>query len=261
MVSKITNWVRHNEKKMDQKNEKIQKLVIDYCDKYLDSAYLEICIKVYQDLLKKDKSIFKRGNSEIWAAAIVWAVGSENFLSDKSFEPYASLSDVCAFFNVNTSTVGQKSRKIKDILKLNIWSTKYRLPDSELGNFLDSFRMTEEGFIVSSDMLDEDEPDKNEDEIYDEEATPEYYQLIFAPVKKVPTAMVYQLEYQLKKMLEKDEIYVKSGLVEGGKFSFTFFGWWDSVEKIQAYSHLKTNFVVRDIYFADSLEALDGDEV
>lgn len=246
---------------MAQKNEKIQKLVINYCDKHLDSAYQEICMKVFTNLLKKDKSIFTRGNSEIWAAAIVWAVGSENFLSDKSFEPYARLSDVCAFFNVNTSTVGQKSRKIKDTLDIDIWSPEYRPPDSELGAFLDSLRTTEDGFIVTSDMLDDDEPDKNEIEIYDEEATPEYYQLIFAPVKRVPVAMVYQLEYQVKKMLEKDESYVKSELLEGGKFSFTFLGWWDSVEKIQAYSHSKTDFVVSDIYFADSLEALDGNTV
>lgn len=246
---------------MGQKNEQIHKFVTDYCNKHLDSAYQEVCLKVFKDLLKRDKSIFTRGNSEIWAAAIVWAVGSENFLSDKSFEPYARLSDVCAFFNVNTSTVGQKSKKIKDTLDIDIWSPEYRLPDSELGNFLDSLRMTEDGFMVTSDMLDDDEPDKNEVEIVDEEATPEYYQLIFAPVKKVPVAMVYQLEYQVKKMLEKDESYVKSGLLEGGKFSFTFFGWWDSVEKIKAYSHSKTDFVVSDIYFADSLEALDGNKV
>ncbi|MBN1987326.1 MAG: hypothetical protein JW761_13530, partial [Prolixibacteraceae bacterium] len=243
---------------MEEKNEQIQKLVTDYCNKHLDSAYREICIKVHQDLLKTDQFIFARGNPEIWAAAIVWAIGSENFLSDKSFKPYAKLSDVCAFFNANTSTVGQKSRKIKNMLEIDIWNPEYRLPGSELGAFLDSLAMTKEGIIVPRDMLyEEEEPDKTDAEIVEEEATPEYYHLIFKPVKKVATAMFYQLEYQLKKLLQNDESYVKSGIAEGGKFSFTFFGWWDSVEKIQEYSHTKTDFVVSDIYFADSLEDLD----
>lgn len=240
---------------MEQKNEQIKKLVTDYCNKHLDTAYLKLCTKVHQDLLKKDKTIFVRGKSEIWAAAVVWAVGGENFLGDKSFQPYATLSDVCAFFNVNPSTVGQKSRKIKDILGINIWNPKYRLPGSELGSFLDSLVMTEDGIIIPRDMLEDDESDLEEIETDEEEASPEYYLLIFKPIKKVPTAQFYQLEYILKKQLEKDEHVINSVLTEKGELKFVFFGWWDSVEKIKQQTE-NTDFIISDIYYADNAETL-----
>lgn len=240
---------------MESKNEKIKELVRSYCEKHLDNAYLAICTKVLDSLLQKDETVYKRGNPEIWAAAIVWAVGSENFLSDKSFEPYATLSDVCAFFNANTSTVGQKSRKIKDLLKINLWNPEYRLPGSKLGGFLDSLVMTDNGFIVPGDMFDEDEDD-SEIEIDEEDATPEYYLLVLKPVKKVPAAFYYQLEYQLKKMLASDEQYVTSGRKNHGVFTFLFLGWWDSVEKIQNFVNGHTDFVIIDIYYDQSVEAL-----
>ena len=232
--------------------------------KQLDDAYLKICTKVYSDLLKNDKSIFKRGNANIWSAAIVWAVGGTNFLGDKSFEPYATLNDVCDFFNANSSTVGQKSRKIKEILDIDVFNPEYRLPDSKVGSVLDSMVMTDNGLIVSRDMLEDDLLNDNEGidgiEVVEEDAFPEYYLVFFKPEKKVATALYYQLEYQLKKFLEKDEIYVKSGITENGILRFLFFGWWDTMEKIQAYSQ-NTDFIISDIYYSDNVESLENTEI
>lgn len=39
---------------------------------------------------RKREVPFQRGKIEIWAAAVVYAIGSPNFLFDKSFEPYMS---------------------------------------------------------------------------------------------------------------------------------------------------------------------------
>ncbi len=202
---------------MEQSNEVINQLVTNYCNKNLDNDYLKICTKVILDILKKDKSVFERGKPEIWAASIVWAVGSENFLSDKSFQPYAMLSDVCDFFSVNSSTVGQKSRKIKDMLDISIGNPKYRLPNSEFGNFLDSLVTTKDGLILPRDMIEDSDKEDREVEVIDEEASPEYYLLIFKPVKKVATAMFYQLEYQLKKILGKEDRFIKSGITDNRK--------------------------------------------
>ena len=242
---------------MNQKNEEIEQMVTGYCKRNLDEEYLKICTMVIRDILKKDKSVFERGKPEIWSASIIWAVGSENFLGDKSFEPYATLSDVCEFFNVNTSTVGQKSRKIKDILNISIWNPKYRLSDSEIGNFLDSLVVTPDGIIVPQEMLYDIEPESMDDEVTEEDASPEYYLLIFKPVKKLATALYYQLEYELKKILDKEERLIKSGITDNGKLKFVFFGWWNTVEKIQVYTHAKTEFVISEIYYDDNAEALE----
>jgi len=240
---------------MNQKNVQIKALVSDFCKKHLDSAYLKLCEKVYDDLLKKDKSIFFRGKEEIWAASLIWSVGGTNFFGDKSFQPYATQADICNFFGANTSTVGQKSRKIKDMLDINIWNSKYRLPGSELGSFLDSLIMTDDGIIMPRDMLKDDEIIE-EETVEEEEASQEYYLLIFKPIKKVSLAHFYQLEYTLKKQLEKNEHFIKSGITEKGILKFVFFGWWDAVEKIQ-HQIEHTDFTISDIYFAESAEDLD----
>lgn len=248
---------------MEQKNEDIKQLVANYCKKHLDDAYLKICTKVFNDLLTNDKSVFNRGKAEIWAAAIVWAVGGTNFLGDKSFEPYATLNDVCDFYKANSSTVGQKSRKIKDILDIDVFNPEYRLPDSQVGSFLDSLIMTDNGIILPRDMLNDDSlnvPNDADEITVEENASPEYYLVFFKPEKKVATALYYQLEYQLKKFLDKDEIYIKSGITENGRFRFLFFGWWDTMEKIQVYCE-STDFLITDIYYSDDVESLEDTEV
>lgn len=242
---------------MEQKYNEIEQMVVDYCEKNLDKNYLKICKKVCNDLYNTDHSVFKKGKPEIWSASIIWAVGSENFLSDKSFEPYSTLADLCDFFNVKTSTVGQKTRKIKDTLDISVWNPKYRLPNSSIGNFLDSLVTTKEGFIVPRDMFENSDQEEMEVEVVEEAAGPEYYLLIFKPVKKLATALFYQLEYQIKKLLDKEDRHIKSGITETGKFRLIFFGWWDTVEKIQEYTHTKTEFVISDIYYDDNAEALE----
>lgn len=249
---------------MGPKNEIVKKQVEAYCLKHLNLDYKAICVKVCHDLIQADSEIFLRGKAEIWSAAVVWSVGSENFLGDKSFEPYATLSDVCGFFKVNASTIGQKARKIKDILNISLWNPDYRLPSSKLGEFLDSLVMTHDGLIVSADMFDDDDLDednqKEQAEVVEEEAFPEYYLLFFKPQKKVPRALYYQLEYQLKKFLEKDEVFITSGINETGAFKFLFFGWNDTLEKIMIYAE-KTDFFISDIYFDDNAEALQSIEI
>jgi len=249
---------------MEQKNEDIKQLVANYCKNHLDDAWLKICTKVYNDLLKSDKSIFKRGKAEIWSAAIVWAVGGTNFLGDKSFKPYATLNDVCDFFNANSSTVGQKSRKIKEILDINVFNPGYRLPGSEVGEFLDSLVTTDDGLIIPRDMLDDDslgdELVTDDFEVVKEDASPEYYLVFFKPEKKVATALYYQLEYQLKKFLGKDEIYIKSGITENGHFRFLFLGWWNTMEKIQEHCE-STDFLISEIYYSDDVESLENTEI
>jgi hypothetical protein len=249
---------------MEKKSEDIKQLVTDYCRKHLDDAYLKVCTKVFNDLLNNDKSIFKRGKAEIWSAAIVWAVGGTNFLSDKSFEPYATLNDVCGFFNANSSTVGQKSGKIKEILDINVFNPDYMLAGSKMGEFLNSLNMTDNGIIIPRDMLDNDSHSNDmvtdDFEEVEEDASPEYYLVFFKPEKKVARALYYQLEYQLKQFLGKDEIYIKSGITQNGNFRFLFFGWLKTMEKIQVFCE-NTDFLISEIYSSDDVESLEDTEL
>jgi len=240
---------------MDEKSVVIKSLFTDYAKRYLNQDYLTLCANVFEDLLDQDETIFIRGKAEIWAASIVWSVGSLNFLGDKSFEPYATLADVCSFFNANTSTIGQKASKIKDLLDISIWSSEYRLPDSSIGNFVDNLVMTEDGFIVTKDMLDDDEGEEKF-QVAEEDDFPTYYKIVFKANSKTSNAQIYQLEYVLKKLLSRDDNFVKFEIINTKELHFIFNGWWETVEKIEN-KIVSTDFSISEIFHADSVEVFD----
>ena len=81
---------------------------------------------------------FLSGRMEIWAAAVVYALGSINFLFDKSFEPYATADDICNFFATSKSTTAQKSKVIRAMFKMGYYdpefSTKHMQDNSPFSN-------------------------------------------------------------------------------------------------------------------------------
>ena len=50
---------------------------------------------------------------------MVYTVVTMNFLFDKSFEPYVSSNDINEHFGKSSSTVAQKVRTIRQLLKLS----------------------------------------------------------------------------------------------------------------------------------------------
>jgi len=180
--------------------------VTNYCQKYLDKEYTDKCSQVFYDLLDENPDIFSRGEDGIWAASIVWAVGSVNFLGDKSFEPYASLVDVCSYFNANKSTVGQKSAKIRKLLNINQFNPTYQTT-TLVSDLLNSLVLTPEGFIVPSDMFasesDEDPAEEPEDD------KPKEYLLELNSSKSVSNATLYQLEHLMRTILSKKSRFIE----------------------------------------------------
>ncbi|MBC8489877.1 MAG: hypothetical protein H8D45_28000 [Bacteroidetes bacterium] len=211
------------ENTLHSKQHKISTLVSGFCQNHLDDEYIRLCTDLFNDLLKYDPEVFKRGNEEIWAAAIVWAIGSVNFLGDKDFEPYASLSDVCEYFNASTSTVGQKASKIREWLDIDFFNDKFQREDSQISDLLGNLAMTEEGFIVPVKPFKV----KNKEVEFveeDEEELPENYIIILESKYPIKNADIYQLEYLFKSVLEKDEKFQKSKLVEKGGLHIYFYG-------------------------------------
>ena len=227
--------------------DQIRTQVTDYCKKQLDQEYGDVCKLLFQDLLKDNSDIFKRGKADIWAAGIVWAVGSINFLGDKSFEPYATLADVCQYFNVNTSTVGQKASKIRELLDMNYLSSSYII-ESPASKFLDSLVMTQDGFIVPSNMFeDEIQKDGIEEPVDD---TPMEYLLVLSSSKSVDSVTLYQLEYLLKKTLSKESKFLNIEKQHAKTVLITFFGTIADIEtmddKLQS-----SDFMIVNIFYED----------
>ena len=64
--------------------KEIAALLTTYCDEYLSKEYEALCLHALEKLCRKRPSPLKSGRTNTWAAGIVYAVGSNNFIFDKS---------------------------------------------------------------------------------------------------------------------------------------------------------------------------------
>jgi hypothetical protein len=122
------------------KENKLIEMTSRFCDEHLDEDYKQLCIKMIHKMARKRTVPFLSGRIEIWASAIIYAIGSINFLFDKTFKPFVKGEDICAYFGTKTSTVAQKSKVIRDMFKLNYfdneYSTKHMKDRKTVCNFL-----------------------------------------------------------------------------------------------------------------------------
>ena len=110
---------------LKEKKQALLDLVGSFCAQELDDDYYQLCEKLVKKLGRKKDVPFKRGKLEIWAAAIVYAIGSINFLFDKSFEPYVSADQISEYFGTKNSTVSNKARQIKDMFDMFHFSPEF----------------------------------------------------------------------------------------------------------------------------------------
>ena len=112
----------------DHIEEKMQKLIemtAGFCDAYLDEDYKQLCEKLIRKMSRKRNVPFLSGRLEIWAAAIIHALGSINFLFDQSIEPYVGADDISNYFGRSKSTVSQKAKVIRDMFKMRYWDKEF----------------------------------------------------------------------------------------------------------------------------------------
>lgn len=101
-----------------QKQKKLIGIVGTFCMEKLNEDYFELCEKLILKMGRKREIPFKRGKIEIWASAVIYAIGSINFLFDKSFEPYMTSDQICQYFGTKKSTVSNKASQIKNMFDL-----------------------------------------------------------------------------------------------------------------------------------------------
>ncbi|MDR1591475.1 MAG: DUF6398 domain-containing protein, partial [Prevotellaceae bacterium] len=90
-----------------------------------DDEYAALAQKMVQKLGRKRNVPFETGKTEIWAAAVIHALGKINFLFDKSFQPYASVAQIYEYFDTKQSTVANKSKEIREMLNLSYWDSEF----------------------------------------------------------------------------------------------------------------------------------------
>jgi len=134
---------------MKARYDEIVALIDAFCDEHLNVEYAQICRQMAATLARKRPSPLQGGRVNTWAAAIVHTVGSVNFLFDKTQTPHIRADELAAVFNLSKSTVGNKSKQIKDILNVGIFDPDWTLPSKMDENPM-AWMISVNGFIMDA---------------------------------------------------------------------------------------------------------------
>ena len=122
-----------NKQAVTLKQDQLRALTRSYCQKYVNDEYDMLCSQLIAKMARKRQVPFTSGRVEIWAAAVVHAIGTINFLFDPETRPYASLESIATHFSVTASTVRQKSKRIRDMFSMNPFGPDF-LTEARRGN-------------------------------------------------------------------------------------------------------------------------------
>ncbi len=106
----------------------ITTLTDKFSAEYLNEEYRQMIHRVVGALARKRPSPLVRGKENVWAAAAVHAVGRINFLDDASQSPHCKPKVIYEFFGIAESTGQNKSKEIRDLLKMGPMSPTWTLP-------------------------------------------------------------------------------------------------------------------------------------
>jgi len=134
--------------KIIEKQQEIIQLAKSFCSEKINEEYAALAEKMICKLGRKRNVPFVAGQTTIWAAAVIHALGTINFLFDKSAKPYVSVDEINDFFGTKKSTTSNKSKEIRDLLKLGYWDKEFSTERMADNNPFANFVMVN-GFITS----------------------------------------------------------------------------------------------------------------
>jgi hypothetical protein len=137
---------------MQTRYDEITALTDELCHEKLNEEYAQICREMTAALARKRPSPLISGRANSWACAVVYTVGSVNFLFDKSQTPYLRADELCASFGIAKSTGGNKSNQIKEMLKIGLMDMHWTLPSSMERNPM-AWLVSVDGLIVDARSL------------------------------------------------------------------------------------------------------------
>jgi len=129
------------------KKDQLIEMTAMFCSEYVNDEYRLLSEKLISKLARKRSVPFLTGRLEIWAGSIVYTLGSLNFLFDRAFEPYVTTDSLCDYFGTSKSTVGQKSKKIRDMLKIGYYDAEFSTQHMAENNPLSRMALVD-GYIV-----------------------------------------------------------------------------------------------------------------
>jgi hypothetical protein len=120
-----------------------------FCTEHLNDEYAQMSRKLAAALSRKRPSPLLRGKAATWACGIVYTIGSVNFLSDRSFEPYMRMEDLCALMGVSKSSGANKAAEIRKLFDMYQFNPNWTMPSLMDQNPM-AWMITVNGLIVDA---------------------------------------------------------------------------------------------------------------
>ena len=137
---------------MQQHYHAITGLTDDFCRNKLNEEYQQLARYAIAALCRKKPSPLLSGNIDTWAAAILHALGTINFLFDRSNNPCITPSKIADAFNLAKSTISNKSKQIREMLKMRPFHHHWMLP-SKIDDSSLTWMISFNGFILDARTL------------------------------------------------------------------------------------------------------------
>jgi hypothetical protein len=115
-------------KAMKSKFESIHGLTDAFCAAHLNAEYAELARMAIAALCRKRPSPVSRGRDNGWACGVIHALGMVNFLFDPDQSPHLTAREVYEGFGISPSTGGEKSRAVRDALRVGSLDPNWTLP-------------------------------------------------------------------------------------------------------------------------------------
>ena len=109
--------------------EEIAGVIEEYCEKYLSEEYKALCLRLLEKLCRKRPSPLLKGRRNTWAAGIVYAIATNNFIFDKSMPIHRTADELSRPFGIAPSTAGNKAAEIRKLVKMSPWDTEWLLQE------------------------------------------------------------------------------------------------------------------------------------
>jgi hypothetical protein len=112
----------------DKYNE-IAGLIIKFSDEKLSDDYKKLCLRLLEKLCRKRPSPLLGGRAHTWAAGIVYAIGANNFIFDKTQEINLTANELASGFGVSASTASNKAAELRKMFKIDYFNSEWMLPE------------------------------------------------------------------------------------------------------------------------------------
>lgn len=134
----------------------ITELTDAFCGERLTDEYAHMIRAASAALCRKRPSPVVSGAAAGWAAGVTHAIGTVNFVFDRSRSPHVTAAELYQAFGVADSTGQGRSKRVRELLRMRVFDRDWTLP-SRLADNPRVWMVSIDGFILDAWALKRDQ--------------------------------------------------------------------------------------------------------